>query len=82
MKKNEVLDYIPKTSINLVGNLINEDNLIIKVVNVRKTKHGDFRRLKDGSNQITIKNNFFYIFNIDLIFFITITTVILIKELL
>ena len=54
MKKNEVLDYIPKTSINLVGNLINEDNLIIKVVNVRKTKHGDFRRLKGGSNQITI----------------------------
>tara|TARA_B110000259_G_C14034199_1_gene408351 strand:+ start:11236 stop:11856 length:621 start_codon:yes stop_codon:yes gene_type:complete len=54
MKKNEVLDYVPKTSIDLVENLINEDNLIIKVVNVRKTKHGDFRRLKGGSNQITI----------------------------
>ena len=56
MKKNEVLDYVPKRSIDLVENLINEDNLIIKVVNVRKTKHGDFRRLKDGSNQITINH--------------------------
>ena len=56
MKKNEVLNYIPKTSIFLVENLINEEDLIIKVVKARKTKHGDFRRLIDGSNQITINH--------------------------
>tara|TARA_B100000780_G_scaffold51987_2_gene32137 strand:- start:3396 stop:4016 length:621 start_codon:yes stop_codon:yes gene_type:complete len=56
MKKNEVLDFIPKTSFSLVENLIDQENLVIKVVKARKTKHGDFKRFKDGSNQITLNH--------------------------
>ena len=56
MKKNDVLDYIPKSSFTLIKNLIDEQNLVIKIVKVRKTKHGDFKRFKDGTNQITINH--------------------------
>ena len=44
MIKNEVLKYIPKLSVNLVKNLIKEENLTIKIVKIRKTKHGDFKK--------------------------------------
>lgn len=56
MIRNEVLNYIPHTSISLVENLINEDNLTIKVVKIRKTKYGDFKKSRDGSSQITINH--------------------------
>ena len=54
MIKNEVLNYIPKLSVNLVENLIKEENLIIKIVKIRKTKHGDFKKFVNGSSQITL----------------------------
>ena len=54
MIKNEVLKYIPKLSVNLVKNLIKEENLTIKIVKIRKTKHGDFKKLLNGSSQITL----------------------------
>ena len=35
-----------------------EDKIVAtKVVKERKTKHGDFRKLKNGSNQITLNYN-------------------------
>ncbi|MBC8296456.1 MAG: sprT domain-containing protein [Flavobacteriaceae bacterium] len=57
MKNNEVLDYIPVNSFDYVKKIISEDNLVLKVVKERKTKHGDFRKLKNGSNQITLNYN-------------------------
>jgi hypothetical protein len=54
MIKNEVLKYIPKLSVNLVKNLIKEENLTIKIVKIRKTKHGDFKKFVNGSSQITL----------------------------
>jgi hypothetical protein len=54
MKKNKVLNCVPKNSVELVKHLIDEDNLKIKIVKIRKTKHGDFRILRDGSTQITL----------------------------
>ena len=54
MIKNEVLNYIPKLSVNLVKNLIKEENLTIKIVKIRKTKHGDFKKFINGSSQITL----------------------------
>jgi len=54
MIKNEVLNYIPKLSVNLVKNLIKEENLTIKIVKIRKTKHGDFKKFLNGSSQITL----------------------------
>ena len=57
MKNNEVLDYIPVSSFDYVKKIVAEDNLLIRLVKERKTKHGDFRKLKNGSNQITINYN-------------------------
>jgi len=49
-----VLDLIPKASHELIKKLIDSENLTIKVVNTRKTKHGDFRSLKNRKFQITL----------------------------
>ena len=56
MTRSKVLNHIPKSSISLVENLINENNLLIKIVKIRKTKHGDFKKFRDGSSQITINH--------------------------
>ena len=56
MKRNQILNYIPKSSVSLVENLIKDDNLIIKIVKIRKTKHGDFKNFRDGSSQITLNH--------------------------
>jgi len=49
--------YIPKNSVHLVEEILTNHPIHIKIVNNRVTKHGDFKRLKDGSLQITINNN-------------------------
>ena len=41
-----VYDYIPENSHQLISDLIDKENLIVKIVNTRKTKHGDFRKQK------------------------------------
>ena len=56
MKRNQILNCIPKSSVSLVENLIKDDNLIIKIVKIRKTKHGDFKKFRDGSSQITVNH--------------------------
>ena len=49
-----MLDLIPKASHELIKKLIDSENLTIKVVKTRKTKHGDFRSLKNRKFQITL----------------------------
>ncbi len=49
--------YIPENSVNLVKEILTNHPIHIKIVNNRVTKHGDFKRFKDGSLQITINNN-------------------------
>ncbi len=49
--------YIPQKAIPLVLELLVNDNLEIKVKNERKTRHGDYRRLKNGKHQITVNSN-------------------------
>ncbi len=56
MKRNQILNCIPKSSVSLVENLIKDDNVTIKIVKVRKTKHGDFKKFRDGSSQITLNH--------------------------
>lgn len=54
----EVLQkYIVKPAIPLVEYLINEHKINLKIVNGRKTKHGDFRTFSNGQTQITVNNN-------------------------
>ena len=49
--------YIPEQSIHLVESLLKEYKFYLIIKNNRKTKHGDFRPLKNGLMQITINND-------------------------
>ena len=49
--------YIPENSIFLVQEILEEHHIEIKIVNNRTSKHGDFKRLLNGSFQITINNS-------------------------
>lgn len=49
--------YIPKNAIPLVEFLIEQNHFILKIVDQRQTKHGDFRKLTNGKYQITVNNN-------------------------
>lgn len=54
----EVLSkYIPTNAIELIDEILTNHPIHIKIVNNRVTKHGDFKRFKDDSLQITINNN-------------------------
>ncbi len=50
-------NYVPKTALTNVNELLNRFHFHLKIKSNRKTKHGDFRPLKDGSFQITINND-------------------------
>lgn len=52
-----ISNFVPKHSINRLMDILNEQKVIIKVVNQRQTKHGDFRKLPNGHFQITVNNN-------------------------
>ncbi len=49
--------YLPEYAIDLVIKLLNQYPCKLKIVNKRKTKHGDFRKLPSGQYQITINND-------------------------
>ena len=50
-------DFIPEASYDQVTALLSHDNLVVKVKQERKTRHGDYRRLPTGKHQITINSN-------------------------
>lgn len=50
-------NYVPKASLTNVNELLDRFHFHLKIKSNRKTKHGDFRPLKDGSFQITINND-------------------------
>jgi hypothetical protein len=52
-----LLDFIPASSKSMVTELLANDNLVVKVKNERKTKHGDYRQLPNGKHQITVNSN-------------------------
>jgi SprT protein len=49
--------YLPENALPRVRELLETHDFILKIVNERSTKHGDFRKLKSGKYQITINNN-------------------------
>ena len=51
-------EFIPAKSINYVSTLIEKENIQFKIVKVRRSKHGDFKRTINGNYIITI--NRFY----------------------
>lgn len=55
---NEVLGrYIPDIAVKPVFELIKLNNIHLKIVNERVTRHGDYRKLPDGQHQITVNAN-------------------------
>ena len=49
--------YLPKNAVNLVSEILALHPIEIKIVNNRKTKHGDFKKISNGKCQITINNS-------------------------
>lgn len=49
--------YIPENAIPLVDEILKKNPITIKIVNKRATKHGDFKKTKNGYLQITINNS-------------------------
>jgi len=55
--KSILKKYIPLASVAMVLDLLKQYPCKLKIVNNRKTKHGDFRKLSSGQYQITINND-------------------------
>jgi len=55
--KDSLKKFIPINSIDIVYGLLVQYPCKLKIVNNRKTKHGDFRKLKTGQYQITVNND-------------------------
>ena len=49
--------YIPCNAVELLDEILKEHPIEIKIVNNRVTKHGDFKKCKNGNLQITINNS-------------------------
>ena len=53
-----ILDkYLPSHALEPVFVLIQTNNVHLKIVNERRTRHGDYRKMPDGVQQITINAN-------------------------
>lgn len=54
----EILEkYIPNASVQPSFELIKANNVYLKIVNERVTRHGDYRKLPNGQHQITVNAN-------------------------
>jgi len=55
---DSILDkYIPKAAIPSVLELLKENNVYLKIVKERVTRHGDYRKLPNGQHKITINSS-------------------------
>ncbi|UKM65177.1 ImmA/IrrE family metallo-endopeptidase [Flavobacteriaceae bacterium GSB9] len=50
-------NYIPPKAMLKVLDLLEHDNLLVKIKKERKTRHGDYVRFPNGKHQITINSN-------------------------
>jgi len=55
--KNILSKYLPERSVDPVFNMIKQHQVYLKIVNERKTRHGDYRKLSNGRHQITVNAN-------------------------
>ena len=53
--QDQLLEFIPEQAQAQVKALLAKDNLVVKVKQERKTKHGDYRQLPNGKHQITVR---------------------------
>ncbi|TXE09789.1 sprT domain-containing protein [Seonamhaeicola algicola] len=52
-----IQNYIPQAAWAQLQQLLAHDNLVVKIKNERKTRHGDYRSLPNGKHQITVNAN-------------------------
>lgn len=58
LKMNDTLSkYLPEASVVPLLTLIQQQEVHLKIVNQRVTRHGDYKRLPDGSHQITVNSS-------------------------
>ncbi|WP_296386570.1 SprT-like domain-containing protein [Winogradskyella sp.] len=55
--QTSLLDFIPAEAHLMIKTILANDNLVVKVKNERRTKHGDYRQLPNGKHQITVNSN-------------------------
>ncbi|WP_026915109.1 SprT-like domain-containing protein [Christiangramia portivictoriae] len=55
--KEILLKYLPATAVEPISEMIRLHSVHLKIVNERVTRHGDYRRMPDGSQQITVNSN-------------------------
>lgn len=55
--KKTLSKYLPERALEPVFKLIKQEGVYLKIVNKRHTRHGDYRRLPNGQQQITINAN-------------------------
>ena len=54
-KMKEILaKYLPENAVTPCFELIKANKIYLKIVNERKTRHGDYRQLPDGQHLITM----------------------------
>ncbi|AZQ57327.1 sprT domain-containing protein [Maribacter sp. MJ134] len=51
---NVLMKYLPERAVPSCMELIRVNNVHLKIVNERVTRHGDYRRTADGQHQITV----------------------------
>ena len=54
--KNILSKYLPDNSIDQIVDLFEKNPCYLKIVSNRSTKHGDFRKMPNGTYQITINH--------------------------
>jgi hypothetical protein len=55
--KEVLRKYIPEAAVSSVMELIQDNNVHLKIVNERVTRHGDYRKNQDGTHQITVNTS-------------------------
>ncbi|MDT7828159.1 SprT-like domain-containing protein [Pricia sp. S334] len=54
---NTLQKYLPERAVAPCSALIKQNNVHLKIVNERVTRHGDYRRMLNGAHQITVNAN-------------------------
>lgn len=55
---SEVLSkYLPEHAVHFCFELIKSNNVHLKIVNERQTRHGDYRKALNGKHEITVNSN-------------------------
>ncbi len=55
--KDILARYIPERAVTSLFDMIVEHGVHLKIVNERVTRHGDYRKMPDGTHQITVNAN-------------------------